>query len=386
MACEKLGKITMFSIERKDALNIIAHFVVAKTLIFIIAVMVYELALPVTNDVVAFPDISKLKEYFHNLHYWGDAGWYEGVASNGYDKIAAEYSAQHNWVFFPFLPVLLSILGGPATLALVYLSVCLSSILMYQLVSHQYDKSIAKYTVLLFIYSPFSYVLTAYRPEAMMLLLWLGATHYFLQRNYLLSAVLVFFAALCKTNGFIIVAYLGTVFLMQSYKNRKICWVQVLPLLSPFIALVIFSAYIGSLTGDPLAWMKGQQAWGAELFAQPVSQILQLFEQPLLVDRWGWNVSLVNWFFFIACNLVALCLFKKDLPASLFIIATSMASFLNFGVWVHGRHMIVVWPVFMGLAILFRQEDKRQMLLQTSACILSLFVALNALGVSALRA
>jgi phosphotransferase system glucose/maltose/N-acetylglucosamine-specific IIC component len=68
---------------------------------------------------------------------------------------------------------------------------------------------------------------------------------------------------------------------------------------------------------------------------------------------------------------------------AVFLLAVSLLSFLNFGVWVHGRHVAILFPFFVGLALSLKDDGQRVATLVLSASLLSLFVNLAVTRVNA---
>jgi hypothetical protein len=78
----------------------------------------------------------------------------------------------------------------------------------------------------------------------------------------------------------------------QREQLRRSPWALLLGALLPLAALGAFSAYLGSLTGDPLAWAHIQVAWGREGF-DPLA-LLAKYWPPLFVADEGWDFTFMN--------------------------------------------------------------------------------------------
>ena len=96
----------------------------------------------------------------------------------------------------------------------------------------------------------------------------------------------------------------------------------------PVVGVLIYSSYVYTLTGDPLAWVKAQQAWGrktAELFNV-------IGERSWLISQHGFNK------------------YARDYPIE--ILEGSAALFALTAVWPITRRFGVAYGVFVALAVL----------------------------------
>ena len=85
------------------------------------------------------------------------------------------------------------------------------------------------------------------------------------------------FTGLIRPNGFLVSIPLLVLALQQRPVNRRLCLTALLPI----AGMLLFSLYLMSLTGRPLAWLDAHAAWGRTpppwqgAVAQPLEQLEQ---------------------------------------------------------------------------------------------------------------
>ena len=377
---------------RATLLFVIRHFLLSHLLIFLAAYMAFAVLLPVRNEAVVLFDVKIARTALARVMYFGDSRWYESVAVRGYDRPEmVKENAQNNWAFFPLYPVLVTLIDNRFVLgSLLWLAMLGAGVLLHAVVEERYGLDVARWTTLFFLYWPWSYTLTAFRPEGLLCALWLLSYYTFRKERYGWSSAAAFLSALAKPNGFLIAILLG----MEMWKKCRQEVGQksnsrlgpIVAVASGPVALVLFSGYMWVVTGNPLSWAKIQHEWGAAFLIQPIMQIVQLVSEPMLIGRWGWDAMAFNWLVFGSALLLARKLWAYSPAMAVFLMAVVMLSFLNFGVWVHGRHIALLFPFFIGIAITLRNEGQRTALLILFASLLALFVTYAAMGVHAFLA
>ena len=116
-----------------------------------------------------------------------DAGWYISIARDGYD-VSAQAAVQHNYAFFPLLPLLMRLLVGAghppsdyglAGTAISHLAFLGALIVLYRLTVAVFrDRDMARRTVWIVAVSPWSFVFSLAYTESLFLLLSVTALWY----------------------------------------------------------------------------------------------------------------------------------------------------------------------------------------------------------------
>lgn len=197
-------------------------------------------------------------DFLKNLANW-DGGHYLGIAKNGY--------TQTQYVFFPFYPVLISLIARitgdflSAGLIISFVSFFLAANLLYYLVKIDFGKQIAGWTLLALLFFPLSFHFLTVYTESLFLFLTLSTFVFARKKKYLSAAVFAALASATRLAGLATVLSLVLpVYLTEGF-NRKNWWVMFSPL-----GFLIYLFYLYNQTGDPFSFVKGQSAfWGGGL-------------------------------------------------------------------------------------------------------------------------
>ncbi len=198
----------------------------------------------------------------------GDSYWYRSIVQDGYTVMPFDASEARNWAFFPLFPVLVTLVGGSqaAGIALANVAALVATRLLMAEVRTGWGRGVARWTVLFLLFQPFSGMFSSFRPESLLLLFAVGAWVAARRGHWWLAFVCVALATLTRSQGVVVALLLIDPLWAQRDVLRRRPWPILLGPLLPIAALVGFSAYLGSLTGDPLAWAHIQAAWGRDGF------------------------------------------------------------------------------------------------------------------------
>jgi hypothetical protein len=148
------------------------------------------------------------------------------------------------------------------------------------------------------------------------------------------------------------------------------------------MALGGFSWYLGTLTGDPLAWAHIQAAWGRVGF-DPL-RLIGTYWPPYFV-RYSWDFAFLNWIVLVvvlsgALALVTLRRYGMALFSAAWVLvaATFGASTIALG-----RYAVVTFPVAIAFATHRRLRRYRVALLVVMTALLFGVGAWTALGIRA---
>jgi hypothetical protein len=224
---------------------------------------------------------------FLNLQARWDTGWYLGIASSGYRYDARAGERQRNIVFFPALPLLMRVAGrafggsAPAFLlggtVVVLLALAGAFVYLFRLARSMLgDEDQARYSVWLMAAYPFALFFSAVYTESLFLVGALGAFYHFRRGEFRYAAIWGLLVGLTRPNG----CFLSIPLALLAVTPWLPRWLggpdarerppsdhsHLIPALAaaamPGVGVLLYSAYIWSLTGDPLAWAAGHVAWG----------------------------------------------------------------------------------------------------------------------------
>jgi hypothetical protein len=215
---------------------------------------------------------SRWKIYRHELldlpGRW-DAGWYHGIASEGYHydpQLTDQY--QQNIAFFPAFPMAMRMLGPLLGRHLIWtgLLISLASFfvaLVYFLRlarSELGDEAQAAAAVTLLASYPFAVFFSAPYTEGLFLLTLVGAVYHFRRDELWRAAAWGLVCGLTRPNG----AFLSVVLAVMAVTPgvRPGLMRRLAAASTPGIGMLAFSAFIYQLTGDAFKWTQQNLAWG----------------------------------------------------------------------------------------------------------------------------
>jgi hypothetical protein len=206
-----------------------------------------------------------------NLFSQWDGGWYSQIAVFGYP--AGNNPLSGNWAFFPLYPFLMRFFGTPLFGIMSFDQAVLISgflisnilffvslILFYHVTKLVFGKStLALISTVFFAFWPGALFYSTVYSESLFMTLALGAFYFLEKAQSGKSAILGFFAALTRSNGFLVLipfVYNG----LQTRKYRT-ATLQALAIALPYL---LFTAYGYFLTGlFPVREIVYNHIWGA---------------------------------------------------------------------------------------------------------------------------
>jgi hypothetical protein len=288
--------------------------------------------------------------------------------------------------FFPLYPLLLrsfaELFGGPITkealsvwaplLSLLFLPFALYFI--YRIALDAFDERVAKGTVLILAFFPTTFFLNAAYTESMFLALSAGSLWAMrVRKDLLVACVLAGFAAATRNVGVFLVAPLIYEWIKDIERFR---WRGIYLLLAPG-GLFAYMGYLWVRFGDPLLFYSAQERWGRQATGpldtasrawvsavEGVGRLLDpdLWAHPSLRNVANQLAGASNFFnlTFFVFAMVVLLAGLRYLPLSLTVYGLLLVApatlFGTPGSPLMGtpRYVLVAFPVFIVLALLFR--------------------------------
>jgi hypothetical protein len=290
-----------------------------------------------------------------------DALWYMRIADSWY-----QYTPQVNptegqsVAFFPLYPLLVKLgnwlMGGSATtlpvsaLLVASLAALIGISVLYRLVEHEFGASMASRAVWYFLIFPVSFYLTAAYAEPVFLAVAVIAIYAARTERWWLAGVAGAAAALSRPYGVLIVLPLAFGYVRQArHDPRGAVQLPAVALAFPVVALLGWMAYLNSLSGDPLVFVKVQSAWDEQQLSGPLGTLIASYARARDQQLNG-KFDLRSLQFAIAVLGVVGCIVAwRVLPATYALFATvfclvvlSSGSLLS--IW---RHVYLIFPLFM---------------------------------------
>jgi hypothetical protein len=225
---------------------------------------------------------------FVNLQARWDAGWYLTIAIDGYayDR-SLPADAQQDVVFFPAFPMAMRAAGrllGGSPVAYLFGGTLISLGAFLWALAYLVrfardtlgDADHAAMAMWLLAAYPFALFFSALYTESLYLLAIVGACFHFRRGEYAKAGAWGLVAGLDRAPGCFLAIALGLMAIEQwmprwiygGRASRSEHRVRLVPAIAaaamPGIAVLLFSAYVGWLTGNPLAWEEGHAAWGRQ--------------------------------------------------------------------------------------------------------------------------
>jgi hypothetical protein len=183
---------------------------------------------------------------------------YRTIMESGYERRPFSDDRQANWAFLPAWPVLWRAAAAvlPADTAAVLLNVVLFSVgcvLVFVLLRHYLGEAAALLAAALLIVAPGAQFTVRPGPESLFLVASAGALLLAQRGRWWLVAPVVTLAALTRPQGWLLgvpLALIALQQLRQRWSPQQLLAMGV-ALLAPVVAVALFCAYLGRLTGNP---------------------------------------------------------------------------------------------------------------------------------------
>jgi hypothetical protein len=227
-----------------------------------------------------------------NLQARWDANWYLGIVTEGYHFVPNQPGLQQSIAFFPAYPMLVRgvgrILGGRLTsyigagMMVSFAAFFGALAYLFALARDTLDEDEARFALWALATYPFALFFGAIYVEPLMLLGMTATFYHFTHARFGRAALWGLLVGLTKTNGFLLSIPLAMLAVSGQTRHAGRAepsdragqagedgarW-NVLKAISaaamPGIGMLLYSAYVWQVAGDPLGWLKAHGAWGRE--------------------------------------------------------------------------------------------------------------------------
>lgn len=263
-------------------------------LLFVLAAVVFSRLMFYVVYWIKTGDAS-VYEYFRKYCCY-DSGWYKSIIENGYEEYAGLHSrpGTANWAFFPLMPLVVRLfhavtgadtyfIGSLVNTAafVLTLGVCFKYIILTR--KSLYQALI--FTVLL-AFGPYTFYFSALYTESFYMLFLVLFLYFMKQEKWVLMGISGCLCSGVRNTGIMLV-FAAVVFIIQKYameqKNKSLTGffkfafsdakfvfgVCLVPL-----GIFSFMLYLHGLTGDGLAFVHVQRAWGGGASGNPISTLV----------------------------------------------------------------------------------------------------------------
>jgi hypothetical protein len=210
-----------------------------------------------------------------NLPARWDSGWYLTIATEGYrydPNMRADY--QQNIAFFPAFPMAMRYLSVVLGRQPLWTGVGISLVAFFIALTYFLrlardflkDEDQAVTAVTLLAMYPFAVFFSAAYTEGLFLLTLIGAVYHFHKHQLWRAAMWGFVCGLTRPNGALLSIVLALMAIAPSLrewlKTPGTLFRRIIAAGSPGYGMLLYSAFIYRMTGDPFMWTKQNVAWG----------------------------------------------------------------------------------------------------------------------------
>jgi hypothetical protein len=363
------------------------------------AMFVVAFAAVVTVGVTSTSGFVLSRDRLANLPARFDAGWYGGIAVDGYTWDHT-FQRQRNIAFFPALPLAMRPIGalfgmyeeGPSRerrmLRGLWAGVAISLVAFFwslyytsRLAADLIGPERAAAAALLLAAYPFAVYFNAPYTESLFLLGSTGACTHFLRRDWLAASGWGVLAGLSRPNGFLLAAPLVILALQERESARGLTdarsgrgsalggeapsalrnadkafevFVRLVVAAMPVLSMLIFTLYLYRLTGGVwFAWARSHEAWGRsyEGLAPIVWFFQKIRDEPLLELIANNPYNAINAAGVIFALLMVYPVFRKvGLAWGVFVLINLLPPLAAGGLLSMGRLTSTLFPLFLALA------------------------------------
>jgi Gpi18-like mannosyltransferase len=312
-----------------------------------------------------------------------DANWYVGIAEHGYDSGPFKADIPHNWAFFPLYPMALRLASSLTSefaltgMALSHLFFLLALFLLHRLcLSFRLSADAADRCLSYVAFFPTAYFFSAPLPEALFLTLTVGSFYLAKRDRWWLAGLCGAFASATRTAGVLLLPALAVLY-WQMHRPPRSSRKDVLALLLIPGGLVCFMVYLKATTGNAFAFGDAMAVWGREkgIFVQP---LLDYLRYPAQIAA-HWDFRLLNFLAAILTLAVgAVLLVRREFALATYTLLSALVALSSSMLQSQARYMMVVFPIYLVLAIWTHRPKVNQMVFAVFVVLFSLMTALFA--------
>ena len=324
----------------------------------------------------------KYPESFSSIWNIWDAQQYIKIAESGYTS--STVNERHLLIaFFPFYPLLIKLFSFIfqsyliSGLVVSNIAYTISLFYLYKLVLIDFDKDVAFRSVIYLSVFPTAYFLHAVYTESLFIALTIASFYYARNDRWAIAGVLGMLATMTRITGIILLPILLVEYLHQrDFKKenirKDITWIFVIGLGFLVYLLLNYITY-----GNPLKFLEIQSGhWNMNL-TFPVNGFIFAFSG-IFRDDPGYSMT-SGWFQVVfgllGYILVIYSFFRLRLSYSLYalitwLVVTSTSFWLSIP-----RFLVVVFPIFIALALLGRRREINYAIILTSVMLYALLLS-----------
>jgi len=295
-----------------------------------------------------------------------DGGWYKSIADAGYYSGVIDH--QVNVAFFPLLPVVTWLVSKAALLPTVWAGMAVATmsfaaalVVLWHFVNKLFTRPVAKLTLLLLAFNPFSLYFGMFYTESLFLLLAVSAFWFVYTKQWCAAAFFAGLATGTRSVGVAVALAVMAGWLVERSKRQdnkaRSPWILWLPQtvilgLIAFSGILAFSAFLWWHTGDPFAYRTVQQFWpGRGGLTNVGNELAYLWEHRVVTMEYALTAMWYGTGVIAFGGLALVVRMRQWLLALYSGIAVSLP--ILFGTLTGmNRYALAVFPIFIAYSVL----------------------------------
>lgn len=288
-----------------------------------------------------------------NLRVHWDSFWYLKIAEQGYEYMPGKLSSI---AFFPLYPGLIWVVSKipfltPALAGWIIstISLFVAMSFFYKLVKQFYPDIDPIEPVIYLLIFPTAFFLTSVYTESLFLALSIIFFYFLLRKQFLLAAIFLSLASLCRLNGL----FLFAPFIYEYFKNyglKKFFNTNLLSFLIAPLGILSFIFYQYLKFGEPLAFFKSQMQWGREFVFN--TEHFQ-FASPAAYANFGTDLV-----FLIVSVVSGILLLRLRVSPGLYVLLSTLVAVSTGTLMSISRFTLILFPIFILIASLKNKHFK----------------------------
>ncbi len=276
-----------------------------------------------------------------------DSEWYQRLAAEGYPQRPFTNDIQETWGFMPLYSIIINLVSRVVGGDLFWIGIAISNIcslvamyFIYKVAQEQFKTGIETINSILICAG--SFYLSVVYTEGLFVMLTALVFYFSFKKNYGWALIFAGLASITRIQGCLLYAIPAIEILRHHLKG----FYKYIPaFLLSLLPMATFMLYLYNTCGEPLAFIKIQNAW-ASSSTYPLQGIINLFTDNKL------GKSSVNTFFWVLILGFVLYNYRKmPLSYTVFTILYFLLSTSNELVYGTTRYMLGILPVFFAVSV-----------------------------------
>jgi len=313
-----------------------------------------------------------------------DAAWYLGIVQSGYETRPFDASRQANWAFFPLHPMLwgglvhLGVDAAVGGMLLAHLFLLIGLFQLHRWVQLLYDRATADRAVFCIALFPTGHFFSLPLTESLFLMLSATGLIAIAQRQWGQASVWGTLLSATRPTGVLLAGLMW----WEGRDGRRLPPPRIWAFCAlAVMGLVLFMGWLWLKTGNPLAFVDIQSAWGRD-GGSFTKHFRRWVADPLLIAD-EWNVRWINNSALLLALAASVWLWRHGQRGlALLTFLTVLAPWSTGTLVSMGRYVSTCLPVFLALACWLSRPWLSTSWLVLSTFALSIMSGWFALGVS----